>query len=77
MPEIRPFPAGLLRVVEGPGARRLEVQTPGARRIVVEGLDEAFSACYEAGALPSELGLPWSTAGARIDLREYPGFPSR
>jgi predicted dehydrogenase len=28
MPEIRDFPAGLIRIVEGPGARRLAVETP-------------------------------------------------
>jgi len=77
MPEVRDFPRGSVRVVEGPGARRLDVETPGSRRLVVEGLDEAFAACYEAGRLPSELGLPWSAAGTKIDLREYESFPSR
>ncbi|MGE5742175.1 MAG: Gfo/Idh/MocA family protein [Candidatus Aminicenantes bacterium RBG_16_66_30] len=77
MPDIRDFPAGLVRIVEGPGARRLAVETPGARRRVVEGLDEALTACYEAEKLPSEMGLPWSAKGAKIDLREYASFPSR
>jgi len=77
MPEIRDFPAGLIRVVEAAGARRLAVETPGARRLVVEGLDEAFAACYEAGKLPSEMGLPWSAKGTKVDLREYTSFPSR
>jgi hypothetical protein len=77
MPEIRDFPAGLVRTVDNSGGRRLEVETPGARRRVVDGLDEAFAACYEAGALPSELGLAWSAKGERIDLREYAAFPSR
>jgi predicted dehydrogenase len=77
MPEIRDFPAGLIRIVEGPGARRLAVETPGSRRRVVEGLDEALTACFEAAKLPSEMGLPWSAGGAKIDLRAYASFPSR
>ena len=77
MPEIRDFPAGLVRVVEGPGARRLAVETPGAKRRVVEGLDEALAGCYEAWRLPSEMGLAWGAAGTAVDLRDYAGFPSR
>ena len=77
MPDIRDFPAGLVRTVEGPGARRLDVATPGARRRVVDGLDEALAACYEAEKLPSETGLPWGAKGAKIDLRPYTSFPSR
>jgi hypothetical protein len=77
MPDIRDFPAGLVRVAEGPGQRRLAVETPGARRLVVEGLDAALTACYESERLPSEMGLPWSAKGTKIDLREYVSFPSR
>jgi predicted dehydrogenase len=77
MPDIRDFPAGLVRIVEGPGARRLAVETPGARRLVVEGLDAALAACYESERLPSEMGVPWSAKGTKIDLREYHSFPSR
>lgn len=77
MPDIREFPAELVRTVEGSGARRLAVETPGSRRRVVEGLDEALAACYEAGRLPSEMGLPWSARGAAVDLRDYASFPSR
>ena len=77
MPEIRDFPAGLVRAVEGGGGRRLDVETPGARRLVVDGLDEALAACYEAGKLPSELGLSWSAKGTTVDLKEYAEFPSR
>jgi len=76
-PEIMDFPAGLVRTVDNAGGRGLEVETPGARRRVVDGLDEALAACYEAGALPSELGLAWSAKGEKIDLREYAVFPSR
>jgi len=77
MPEVREFPAGMVRTVEGAEGPRLEVSTPGARRRVVDGLDEAFAACFEAGRLPSEMGWPWSAQGAKIDLREYASFPSR
>jgi len=76
MPDVRNFPADLIRVVEGAGARRLAVETPGAKRRVVEGLDEAFNACYEAEKLPSEMGLPWSAKGTTVDLKEYASFPS-
>ena len=77
MPEVRDLPADLVRVVEGPGERRLAVETPGSKRRVVEGLDEAFAACYEAWRLPSEMGLPWSVKGTAVGLGDYPGFPSR
>jgi predicted dehydrogenase len=77
MPEIRDFPAALVRTVDSPGARRLAVETPGAHRLVVEGIDEALSGCYEAEKLPSEMGLPWSARGAAVNLREYAAFPSR
>jgi predicted dehydrogenase len=77
MPEIRDFPAAMVRTVEGPGTGRLAVATPGARRRIVEGLDEALAGCYEAGRLPSEMGLGWSAAGAAVDLRSYAAYPSR
>lgn len=77
MPEVREFPAGLVRRVEGAGARRLAIETPGSYRRVVAGLDEALAACDEAWKLPSEMGLPWSARGSRIELKEYGSFPSR
>jgi predicted dehydrogenase len=77
MPDIRAFPAGLIRTIESAGGRRLAVETPGARRVVVEGLDEALAGCYDAAKLPSELGLSWSAKGTLIDLRGYEAFPSR
>jgi predicted dehydrogenase len=67
MPDVCDFPAGLVRAVEA----------EGKRRIVVEGLDEEFENCYEAGRLPSEMGVPWSAKGTAVDLREYAAFPSR
>jgi len=77
MPDVRDFPGELVRTVGEEGSRRLAVATPGAKRRIVEGLDEAFAACYEAGRLPSEMGLGWSAKGSLVDLRDYPGFPSR
>jgi len=68
MPEIRDFPADLVRAVE---------TADGARRRAVEGLDEALESCYEAGRLPSEMGVPWSAKGTTVDLRGYTAFPSR
>ncbi|MCK7483432.1 MAG: Gfo/Idh/MocA family oxidoreductase [Candidatus Moduliflexus flocculans] len=77
MPEIRDFPAAMVRTVEGAeaGAGRLTVATPGAKRRIVEGLDEALAGCYEAGRLPSEMGLEWSAAGTAVDLRELRRVP--
>ncbi len=66
MPEIRDFPAALVRAVEAEGKRRM----------VVDGLDEALESCYEAGRLPSEMGFPWSAKGLAVDLVNYPAFPS-
>jgi predicted dehydrogenase len=66
MPEIRGFPEALVRAVGEEGSRRL----------VVAGLGEALAAAYEAGALPSEMGVGWSAKGERIDLRSYASFPS-
>ncbi len=77
MPEVRDFPREIVRTVEGSGARRLAVETPGARRRVVDGLDQALEACYEAWTLPSEMGLDWSAKGTPVDLRNYGSFPSR
>lgn len=77
MPEVRDFPAAMVRSVDASEGRPLAVATPGAKRRVVEGLDEAFAACYEAGALPSELGYGWSAAGETVDLREYAAYPRR
>jgi predicted dehydrogenase len=77
MPEVREFPAELVRTVDAEASKGLAVATPGAGRRVVVGLDEAWTACYEAWRLPSETDLAWSARGAVVDLRDYPGFPSR
>jgi hypothetical protein len=36
----------------------------------VEGLDEALTAAYEAGLLPSETGAPWGVKGRIVGLSE-------
>jgi predicted dehydrogenase len=77
MPEVRDFPAEVVRTVESAGGRRLAVATPGAKRRVVDGLDEALARCYEGWRLPSELDIAWSARGSVVDLRDYPGYPSR
>jgi hypothetical protein len=67
-----------VRVVDGPGAQGLAATTPGGgRRRVVEGLDEAMAACYEAWKLPSEMGVGWSARGGKVDLTSYDSFPSK
>jgi len=66
MPEVREFPEGMRKV-------RMD---NGSRRIWAEGLDEALEACYEANALPSELGFAWSAKGRRIKLGTQYQFPS-
>jgi predicted dehydrogenase len=71
MPEIRDFPDGL---------RRREEAAEGAARIWVEGLDEALESCYEANALPSELGIAWSAKGRLVELGpqySFPNFPEK
>ena len=65
--EIAGFPASVVRY-----------RDDGDNRLTwVEGLQEAFEACYERGVLPSELGsVPWAKAGQLVDLRDYQQFPS-
>jgi predicted dehydrogenase len=66
MPEVRNFPEAMRHVLEG----------GGTRRVWVEGLDEAFEACYEANALPSERGFAWSAKGRLINLGTQYSFPN-
>ena len=56
MPEVKPFPAALVRV-EG---------APGSRRTWVEGLGDVLERCYESWQLPSETGAPWAARGREI-----------
>jgi predicted dehydrogenase len=66
MPEIRDFPE----------AMRHALEDNEIRRIWVEGLDEAFEACYAANALPSELGFAWSAKGRLVNLGTQYSFPN-
>jgi predicted dehydrogenase len=59
------FPPALLRV-NGQAPRRLTW---------VNGLADALQRCYEAGALPSELGTDWARAGRQMPLAGYRRFP--
>jgi len=40
----------------------------------VEGLAETFKECYDAGKMPSELGVSWAKLGKKIDVRGYDYF---
>lgn len=62
---VQPFPAELVRTAG---------EAPARKRWVVE-LDDQLEHCYEAGKLPSELGLPWAAAGAEVEV--HPWAPAR
>ena len=67
--EIAEFPQDMRRT-------RLDVERDD-RLTWVEGLQETLEACYDQGALPSELGtVPWAKSGDLIDLRDYREFPA-
>jgi len=66
-PSIPAFPEDLIR----------EIANGAERRLAVKGLDEDFRACYEAGRLPSEMGISWAAAGEPIDLTAYGRFPAK
>ena len=42
----------------------------------VEGLRTTLEECYDAGVLPSELGVSWAQAARPVDLRAYTIYPS-
>ena len=64
------------RVVDIPmGLVRVEPRAAG-RLTWVPGLAETWQRCYGAGALPSEMGVPWARAGRRVELAQYQYFPS-
>jgi len=45
--------------------------------IVVPGLTQALSACYDRGLLPSETGtMPWARSGSLVDTSAYSHFPN-
>jgi hypothetical protein len=63
-PESIGFPAALVhRTGEG-----------GTERLWVEGLDEALTAAFKAGKLPSESGAMWGVKGRRIQLSDKTSF---
>lgn len=66
MPDIVDFPKSQIRVTG----------EPNDTCTWAEGLFETFDECYDQGVLPSEMGVPWSKSGQKIDLANYPGYPS-
>ncbi len=66
VPEVRELPDVLRRVRE----------VRGSRRVFVEGLDEALTAAFEAGRLPSEAGVAWAAPGRRVRIAPGYSFPS-
>jgi hypothetical protein len=53
---IEPFPASLRRV-DGEA---------GVRQTWTEGLDDVLQTCYGEDKMPSELGVPWASAGRTV-----------
>lgn len=41
----------------------------------VAGMADVLRSCYEAGALPSEIGVEWARAGTPVNLSDYRFFP--
>ena len=56
--QVTPFPAGLVRTAG----------EPGSRKTWVADLDDQLERCFDAGKLPSELGLDWAVAGAEVEV---------
>ncbi len=78
MPDIRTFPAGLIRTVESASGRQLAVGTPGARRVVVEGLDEALGRMLRRRKAALRVGPDLERQGdASSTSGSTQAFPSR
>ena len=52
------FPSALVRSATTPA---------GERAVFCDGLDAALDRCYDAFALPHELGLPWARPGRTVE----------
>ena len=50
------------------------VGSPGSRLASSPELAALLATCFQAGALPSELGMPWARRGRTIDLRGYQSY---
>jgi predicted dehydrogenase len=61
--------------VELPRAMIEVAGPPGGRLASSPELAALLTACFQAGALPSERGAPWTRCGRAIDLREYHSYP--
>jgi predicted dehydrogenase len=62
VPEIVPFPRALVATRDDP-------------QNCVPGLDDVLLTCYRRWALPSQIGVPWASAGRVIDVTRYGDFP--
>ena len=57
-------------------SKMTELAGPPGRRLASSPESAAMlKACFEAGALPSELGASWARRGRPVDLSRYRGFP--
>jgi len=54
--------------------RREEANTTSSRTWI-EGLDDVFERCFEAAALPAEIGVPWAHPSLKLDLADYRVYP--
>jgi predicted dehydrogenase len=63
------------RITDFPSALVGEIAEPPGRRLIVSGLDDSLGACYEAGRLPSEMGISWAVPGDPVELSDYRMFP--
>lgn len=64
MPNITEFPESMIERDEN------------GSRLWVRDLAGMLYQCYQKGALPHEIGIPWAKVGKRIDLSDYSFFPS-
>ncbi|MBC7187844.1 MAG: Gfo/Idh/MocA family oxidoreductase [Calditrichaeota bacterium] len=65
VPEVTPFPRGMV-LVKG---------EPGKRLTYVPAVNQGLLQAYERNALPSEVGVPWAVCGKEIELIGYRSFP--
>ncbi len=63
-------------ITDFPEAMRRTEGEAGDEITWAEGLYEALTECWEAGALPSEMGFEWASPGRAVDLSGYAAFPA-
>lgn len=62
-------------IVEFPESLRRESAPATSSWTWIEGLDDVFERCFEAAALPAEIGVSWAHPGLKIDLADYRVYP--